>query len=144
MTEHTLITPRRSLLIGALGTAAAVAVPAFAAAPDAELIHLAEDMVDLRKRYDKAEAAAASSDAAYDVADEIMDKMDAVFDRMTELTATTLEGFRAQAIGLVLNPWCGQIEHPQYQDDFMLVRMMSSLTGIPISPPPEEAEEAGA
>jgi hypothetical protein len=116
--------------------------------------HLWEKMIDKRrqkralrliKAYDEYMAAqeaariASGYEEASNVTDAIMEKLDAVYDRMTELDASTLEGVRAQAVGLVMAAWDGEIRHPEYQQDFMLARMMSALTGIPVQP--EKAPE---
>lgn len=63
------------------------------------------------------------------IADEIAE----VCDRMAELEASTLEGFRSLALGLVCNYWGGEIESSRYGDGMMIAKIMSSLTGLPLS-----------
>src|SRR3954454_627441 len=50
-----------------------------------------------------------------------------------------LEGLRAQAIGLVMNPWFGQVETGTDQPAQMIAIIVSALTGIPIEPEQLEA-----
>jgi hypothetical protein len=122
-----------NMILGAAVLTSATAVKPVEAAqqhPDAELIALAKEMAELRKRLDVAQE--------YEEAEEaIAEQMNKIYSRIGALEATTLEGFRAQATAFVLHEWCGEIKASEEEYDEgerMVARMMSSLTGIPISP----------
>jgi hypothetical protein len=72
-------------------------------------------------------------DAADAVGDAILEKIDGIYSRMCELRASTLEGFRAQMVGVIMYEKGGKIKALAPEDDGELLhRLMSSLTGIPI------------
>jgi hypothetical protein len=116
--------------------------------PDASIAHLYRSEADpqLQRRADELLAAQDAFDAAdraamavvgYEAASDklsaITDEMWEVCDRMADLEASTFEGFRSLAIGFVCNYWCGKIESSRYGDEMMLAKIMSSLTGLPLS-----------
>lgn len=60
-------------------------------------------------------------------------EMSKVFDRMLEIRANTIEGFRAQAIASVTFCHAGQIFDSEFEDEKMVARMLSALTGVSIN-----------
>jgi hypothetical protein len=78
--------------------------------------------------------------AASAALDAITAEMDEVLDRMEEIEPSTLEGFRSLAIALLHHYTMeGKIEAKPYGldslDERMTRKLLSSLTGIPVSVP---------
>jgi hypothetical protein len=123
--------------------------------PDKTIAHLYRSELDprLQKRADEILAAQDAFDAASnaalnatgypaasDVLSVITTEMDEILDRVEKLEPSTLEGFRSLAITLLYHyTMQGKIEaKPDSIDDLdqkMTWKLLSSLTGIPVSVP---------
>jgi hypothetical protein len=73
--------------------------------------------------------------AASDVLSAITDEMEEIFYRMADLEASSLEGLRSLAIAHVCLSEAGKIEAVGSLDDMMIGKLLSSLTGMPVSVP---------
>jgi hypothetical protein len=116
--------------------------------PDKSIAHLYRSEPDPRKQRradellaaqdafeaaDKAALEATGHTAASEVLQAITDEMVEIFDRMADLEASSLEGLRALAIAHVCMSLEGKIEAAGSIDDLMIGKILSSLTGMPVS-----------
>ncbi len=99
-------TSRRGLLSGSIlaGLGALAAIPALAATahPDAELIALCDEFNVLERQYVASFDLIADDDARDAVNRPLHDTQAELVERMSELTATTIEGFSALAGAIAL------------------------------------------
>jgi hypothetical protein len=94
--------------------------------PDPQLQKRADELLAAQDAFDAADEAAAEA-AGYIAASEI-------FYRMSDLEASSLEGLRSLALAHVCLSE-GKIESAGGLDDLMIGKLLSSLTGMPVSAP---------
>jgi hypothetical protein len=95
----------------------------------------ARELLAALDEYNAAEEAADVASgvaAAEEVADAAYARIDELFERMLDLTPSTIEGYRAMASAVVNCCWSGEIYERETSDQRMIAAMFSSLTGVEI------------